>query len=178
MALAKTSNRSKGATLHWALSWASIDGAQDDTRQDVPAAFSWCAAEQVRQQETPGPTPLIDGVRVAWAEHRLSGRESFVSAVLADPHASTGHRLLELLETCPPPAVYSSARAWGERASLFGDLDAGEAAVLRARMMRVAPSLSRLYGGPAETSGSGWGMGLIRRLRSGTPRTAHDGSVR
>ena len=178
MALARTSNRSRGATLQWALSWSNTGGAQDDTRQDVPAAFSRCAAEQVRQQQTPGPTPLIDGVRVAWAEHRLSGRESFVSAVLADRHASTGHRLLELLETCPPPAVYSSARAWGERASLFGDLDAGEAAVLRARMMRVAPSLSRLYGGPQERSGSGWGMGLIRRLRSGGPRTVHDRSVR
>ncbi len=107
----------------------------------------------------------MDGVRVAWAEHRLSGRESFVSAILADRQASRGHRLLELLETCPPPAIYSSTRAWGERASPFGDLDSGEAAVLRARMMLVAPSLSRLYDGPGERSASGWGMGLIRRFR-------------
>ncbi len=174
MALAKTSSRSRGATLQWALAWSSTGGAQDDTRQDVPAAFSRCAAEQVRQQETPGPTPLRDGVRVAWAEHRLSGRESFVSPVLADRHASTGHRLLELLETCPPPAVYSSARAWGERASPFGDLHGGEAAALRARMMLVAPSLSRLYDRPGERSG--WG--IIRRLRSGGPPTVHDRSVR
>ena len=86
---------------------------------------------------------------MAWAEFRLAGQESFVSAALGKFNAiggqAAGQGLVEMLEAKPPIQIYLALRAWASQRKRFAGLGTDRAEDLRARVVRHALALADLY---------------------------------